>query len=231
MSLPKLNVPTFELKLPSTGETIKYRPFLVKEHKILLTMSEADDSEVARIVSELIDVCTFNKLNVSKLPHFDIEYIFLMLRAKSIGEAVDVIVNCDCGEKIETSFNIDDIKVERKDGHSSKIMLTSDLGVEMNYPKFSDVIEVYASDDTEKIIEVVVKNIKGIFNSENYWDAKEQTVDEIKEFVYTLTKNQFTLIENFFVTAPKVVQEIECKCPKCGTLNKNRLEGLQNFFV
>lgn len=231
MSLPKLNVPTFELKLPSTGETVKYRPFLVKEHKILLTMSEADDSEVARIVSELIDVCTFNKLNVSKLPHFDIEYIFLMLRSKSIGEAVDVIVNCQCGEKIETSFNIDDIKVERKEGHTPKIMLTDDLGVEMNYPKFSDVVEVYASDDTEKIIEVVVKNIKGIFNNESYWDAKEQTAEELKEFVYTLTKNQFALIENFFVTAPKVVQEIECKCSKCGTLNKNRLEGLQNFFV
>lgn len=231
MSLPKLNVPTFELKLPSTGEVVKYRPFLVKEHKILLTMSEADDSEVARIVSELVDVCTFNKLNVTKLPHFDIEFIFLMLRAKSIGEAVNVIVNCDCGEKIETSFNIDDLIVEKKEGHSPKIMLTDDLGVEMNYPKFSDVIEVYASDDTEKIIDIVVKNIKGVFNKDNYWEAKEQTPEELKEFVYSLTKNQFDLIENFFTTAPKVVQNIECKCPKCGTLNKNRLEGLQNFFV
>lgn len=231
MSLPKLNVPTFELKLPSTGEVIKYRPFLVKEHKILLTMSEADDSEIARIVSELIDVCTFNKLNVAKLPHFDIEYIFLMLRAKSIGEAVNVIVNCGCGEKIETSFNIDNVKVVKKEGHTPKIMLNDELGVEMNYPKFSDVIEVYTSDDTEKIIEVVVKNIKGIFTGENYWDAKEQTAEELKEFVYSLTKNQFALIETFFATAPKVVQDIECTCPKCNTLNKNRLEGLQNFFV
>ena len=106
MTLPKLNTPTFELILPSTGKRVKYRPFLVKEHKVLLTMAESDDKEVARIVSELVDVCTFNALDVKKLPHFDIEYIFLQLRGKSISESVEVIINCECGNKIDTSFNI-----------------------------------------------------------------------------------------------------------------------------
>ena len=107
MALPKLDTPTYELILPSTGTKVKFRPFLVKEHKILLTMSEADNSEVARIIRELVDVCTFNSLKISELPHFDIEYIFMHLRAKSISETVEVVVNCECGEKIDTSFNIE----------------------------------------------------------------------------------------------------------------------------
>lgn len=231
MSLPKLNTPTFELTLPSTGDKIKYRPFLVKEHKVLLTMAEADNAEVARVVSELVDVCTFNKLNVSKLPHFDIEYIFLQLRAKSISETVEVIINCECENKIDATFNIDELKVERNPDHTNKIMLNKDYGVEMSYPVFNEVIEVFASNDTSKVLELIIKCIKGVFDSDNYWDAKDQTKEEIEEFVYSLTKEQFDKIETFFVTAPKVVQVIESDCPKCGKHNTSRLEGLSNFFV
>jgi DNA-directed RNA polymerase subunit M/transcription elongation factor TFIIS len=231
MSLPKLNTPTFELTLPSTGKKIKYRPFLVKEHKILLTMAEADDAEIARVVSELVDVCTFNKLNVKSLPHFDIEYIFLQLRAKSISESVEVIVNCECGNKIDTTFNIDNLKVEKNPKHTNKIMLTKEYGIEMNYPVFEEVVNVFASNDTSKVIDLIVRSIKGVFDNENYWDAKEQTKEEIEEFIFSLTKDQFDLIENFFVTAPKIVQEIETDCPKCGRHNVSRLEGLSNFFV
>lgn len=231
MTLPKLNTPTYELILPSTGEKIKYRPFLVKEHKVLMTMAEADNAEVARVVGELVDVCTFNKLNISKLPHFDIEYIFLQLRAKSISETVDVVVNCDCGNKIDATFNIDTLKVEKDSMHSNKIMLNKNLGVEMSYPVFNEVIEVFASNDTSKVIELIIKCIKGVFDSENYWDARDQTKEEIEEFVYSLTKEQFDKIETFFVTAPKVVQIVESDCPKCGKHNTSRLEGLSNFFV
>ena len=118
MALPTLEVPTYELILPSTGAKVKFRPFLVKEHKILLTMSEADNSEVARIIRELVDVCTFKALKINDLPHFDIEYIFMYLRAKSISETVDVIVNCECGEKIDASFNIEDLKVIKQIGRA-----------------------------------------------------------------------------------------------------------------
>lgn len=231
MSLPKLNTPTYELTLPSTGKKIKYRPFLVKEHKVLLTMAEADNKEVSRIVTELVDVCTFEKLDIPKLPHFDIEYIFLQLRAKSIGESVDVVVNCDCGNKIDATFNIDTVKVEKDPKHTNKVMLNETYGVEMSYPLFDEVVDVFASNDTSKVIDLIVKCVKGIFDSENYWDAKEQTREEIEEFIFSLTKEQFDKLENFFVTAPKVVQIVESDCPKCGKHNISRLEGLSNFFV
>lgn len=231
MSLPKLNTPTFELTLPSNGLKVKYRPFLVKEHKVLLAMSEADNAEVARIVSELVDVCTFNKLDVKTLPHFDIEYIFLQLRAKSISETVEVIVNCECGNKIETTFNIDNLQVEKETGHSNKIMLNSEYGIEMNYPLFNEVVEVFATSDTSKIIDLIIKSVKGVYDSDNYWPAKEQTKEELEDFVMSLTKEQFDKIETFFVTAPKIVQIIETDCDKCGKHNVSRLEGLSNFFV
>ena len=231
MSLPRLNTPTFELILPSTGKKVKFRPFLVKEHKVLLTMAEADDSEVARIVSELVDVCTFNALDVANLPHFDIEYIFLQLRAKSISETVDVVVNCECGNSINTSFNIDDLIVETTPNHTNKILLTDGFGVEMSYPVFKDVIDIFSSGDTTSIINLVINNIKGVYDSENYWEMKDQTSEEIEEFVNSLTKQQFDKIEEFFITAPRVVQVIETDCDKCGKHNISRLEGLDNFFV
>lgn len=231
MSLPKLNTPTFELTLPSTGNKVKYRPFLVKEHKILLTMAEADDSEVARIVTELVDACTFGKLNVGSLPHFDIEYIFLQLRSKSIGETVDVVVNCECGNKIDTHFSIDNLTVEKTPNHSNKIMLNDSYGVEMRYPKFNEVVDVFASRNTNKVVDLIINSIVGIYDRDNYWNAEEQTKAEIEEFVYSFTKSQFDKLENFFVTAPKVVQIIETDCPQCNRHNVSRLEGLSNFFV
>lgn len=231
MSLPKLNTPTFELTLPSTGNKVKYRPFLVKEHKILLTMAEADDSEVARIVTELVDACTFGKLNVGSLPHFDIEYIFLQLRSKSIGETVDVVVNCECGNKIDTHFSIDNLTVEKTPSHSNKIMLNDSYGVEMRYPKFNEVVDVFASRNTNKVVDLIINSIVGIYDRDNYWNAEEQTKAEIEEFVYSFTKSQFDKLENFFVTAPKVVQIIETDCPQCNRHNVSRLEGLSNFFV
>lgn len=231
MALPKLTTPVYELTLPSTGKKISYRPFLVKEHKILMTLNDADDSETARVVKELIKVCTFEKVDPNKLPHFDIEYIFMMLRSKSIGETVDVIVNCECGNKIDASFSIENLKVEKKEGHSNKIMLNDNVGIEMNYPTFENVLEIYASDDTEKIVELICSCIKGIFDSSDYWDSKDQTKEELDEFVNSLTKKQFELIEEFFSTAPKIVQVIETDCTQCGKHNTSRLEGLRNFFI
>ena len=231
MALPKLNTPTFELILPSDGSKVKFRPFLVKEHKVLLTMSEAENEEVARIIRELVDVCTFKQLKVDELPHFDIEYIFMFLRAKSIGESVDVIVNCECGEKIETSFNIEDLKVNKPEGHSNKIMINEDVGVEMRYPNIDDVVGIFQSNDNQKVIDLIITSIKAVYDSDNYWETKDQTKQELEEFVYSLTKEQFDKLEKFFVTSPKIVQNIECDCPKCGKHNVSKLEGLQNYFV
>jgi hypothetical protein len=194
-------------------------------------MSEADDEEVSRIIRDLVDVCTFKELNTQNLPHFDIEYIFMNLRAKSIGETVEVIVTCECEEKINTSFNIDNIVVEKKEGHTNKIMINDDVGIEMKYPSIRDVILLSSSDKSDDIVDMVVDCVKGIFDNENYWEAADQTKEEINEFIQSLTKEQFDKIEEFFVTAPKVVQTVECDCPKCGKHNISRIEGLHNFFV
>lgn len=231
MALPKLNTPTFELNLPSTGKKITYRPFLVREHKVLLMHTESDQNEIARVVTELVDACTFNKLKVDRLPYFDIEYIFMNLRAKSISERVGVVISCECGTKTDTEFSIDDLKVKKTPNHSNKIMLTDKLGIEMNYPKFNDVMDLFQTNDTEKILSLVIKSVKGIFNEDSYWDAADQTVEEVEEFIYSLTKQQFDLIENFFVTSPKIVQVVEADCKGCGKHHINNIEGLQNFFV
>lgn len=231
MALPKLNTPTYELILPSTGKKITYRPFLVKEHKILMTLNDADDTETARVVRDLVKVCTFDKVDAGKLPHFDIEYIFMNLRAKSIGEMVDVIVNCECGNKIDTSFSINDLKIEKRPDHSNKILLTDTIGIEMNYPVFEDVLKIYAENDTNKVFDLILNSIKGVFNQAEYWDAKDQTKEELESFLSSLTKKQFELVEDFFVSAPKIVQVIETDCPKCGKHNVSRLEGLRNFFI
>jgi len=231
MSLPILNTPTYELNLPSTGQKVTYRPFLVKEHKVLLTMTSADDDEAGRIIRELVDVCTFNKLNVSKLPHFDVEYIFLNLRAKSIGESVEVVVNCECGNKIDASFNIDDLKVEKAQEHTNKIMVTDTIGVEMSYPVFDDIIDLFSAKNPDDVFNMIVTCINAIYDDVNYYSVEDYSKEEIEEFLYSLTKQQFEKIENFFVNSPKIVQEIETDCEKCGRHNVSRLEGLANFFV
>ena len=232
MALPILEVPTYELTLPSTGKKITYRPFLVKEHKILLTLSEASDDETSRIVTDLVDVCTFNKLNVKELPHFDIEYIFMFLRARSISEVVEVVVTCvNCDTKYDSSFNIENITVEKDEGHSNKIMLTDIVGIEMKYPKFDEVVKVFDNNDTEDVFKLVKKSIVGIFEGDSYWDAKEQTDEDLDTFLNSLTKEQFEKVETFFTTSPKIVQIIESDCPNCSHHNVSRIQGLQNFFV
>lgn len=231
MALPILETPTYELTLPSNNKKIKYRPFLVKEHKVLLTLSEASEDEVSRMVKELVNACTFGKLQVNKLPHFDIEYIFLHLRAKSISEMVEVIVNCDCGNKIETSYNIEDVKIEKEPGHSNIIQLTNNYSIEMNYPVFDDVVNVIGTDKTDDIVSLVAHSIKGVYSNDEYFEAQDQTEQELKEFVESFTKSQFEQLEKFFTSSPKVVQTIESDCSKCGKHNVSKLTGLQNFFV
>ena len=208
MALPKLETPTYELTLPSTGAKLRFRPFLVKEHKILLTMSEADNSEVARIIRELVDVCTFKTIKIDELPHFDIEYIFMHLRATSISEPVEVIVNCECGEKIDATFNIEDLKVVKPEGHSNKIMINDEIGIELNYPNIDDVVDIFATNDNQKVIDLILKSVKAIYNQTEYWSAADQTKEELEEFIFSLTKTQFDKLEQFFVTAPKIVQTI-----------------------
>ena len=232
MALPKLETPTYELTLPSNNKKIKFRPFFVKEYKVLMTLKEADSAEIYRVIKDLVDVCTFNQLDIEDLANFDIEYLFINLRAKSVGETLDLIINCECGNKIDYSADLLDAKVVKNKKHNNKIQLTNSIGIEMRYPTVSDVVKAYESNNQDDIIKLAVNCIKGVYNNdEGYWHGKDQKFDEMLEFVYGFTKEQFDMIEEFFVTMPKLELILEADCDKCGKHNKVKLEGLQSFFV
>jgi len=230
MTLPILETPTYELILPSTDEKIIFRPFLVKEYKVLLTTLESGADEVNRIVTELVDACTFNKLKMNTLSNFDIEYLFLNLRAKSISEVVELTLDCNnCENKIPFELDLTKATVEKDKSHSTKINITDKIIVEMRYPKFEEMISIYQNFKSDKIVDLLSSCIKSIYTEDALYE--DYTKEELLEFVNSFSKSQFDLIENFFLTMPKLVQHIEKDCDACGAHNEMHLEGLQNFFV
>ena len=232
MALPKLETPTYELSLPSNGKKVKYRPFLVKEYKVLLTALEADTAEIVRIVNELVDVCTYNKLKMSELSHFDVEYLFLQIRAKSVSEIANLVIDCECGEKIPYDLDITKIEVKKNsDKFDNKVQLADKVGVELRYPRFDEMMDIYDSMQNDKIIDMIAKCVIAVYTEQERIDAKDTPPAEMQEFLESLTKQQFDKIEQFFVNMPKLVQEVEKTCPSCKTVNNIRLEGIQNFFV
>jgi hypothetical protein len=231
MALPILETPTYELTLPSTNKKIKYRPFLVKEYKVLLTSIDSDVNEISRIVCELVDGCTFNKLDVNKIAHFDIEYLFLNIRAKSISESADIVLTCDCGNKIDHTMDITDLKVIGDTKINNKIMLNDSTGVVLRYPTFLEMLDIHDNINTLKVIELVTNCISAVFTKEEYFDENSFTRDELDKFVKSFTKKQFDMLEEFFKNTPRLTHHIEKDCPKCGENNIVDIEGLQNFFV
>jgi len=231
MSLPKLDIPTFELELPSTGKKVKYRPFLVKEHKLLLMLQDADIEEINRVVSDLVNTCTFEKLKVSEMPSVDIEYLFLNIRARSISEQYEFIINCECGNKIEAAANIDELTIDKNDKHTNKILITETIGFEMKYPDFKHVLTVYEDQKIDNIFDLVLNSVKAVYTPDTYVDIDNSNRTELKEMIDSLTKPQFEKIEEFFTTMPKIVQNIEKQCEACGKQNKAQIRGLENFFA
>ena len=232
MSLPKLETPTYELNLPSTNKKVKYRPFLVKEYKVLLTAIESSTDEIVRVLYELIDACTFNKMNMDKISHFDLEYLFLQIRAKSISEIAAITVNCDCGEKIPYDLDITKAEIVRgEEVKDNKILINDTVGVEMRYPKFNEVLDIYENLRNDKAIDLIKNCIDAVYTPDSYQDRSSFTEEELDEFMGSFSKQQFDKLEQFFINMPKVVQHIETICPACGTLNIVDLEGIQNFFV
>jgi len=230
MALPKLETPTYELILPSSGEKITFRPFLVKEYKILLTTLDAENTEINRVVADLVNACTFNKLKIDTLANFDVEYIFLNIRAKSIGEITNLLLNCNnCDNQISLDLNLTNATVEKSPDHNPRINITDNIIIEMRYPKFEEMISIYQNFKSDIIVEMLSSCIKAVYTEDKVYD--DYTKEELLEFVNSFSKNQFEMIENFFLTMPKLVQRIEQDCDKCGTHNTMTLEGLQNFFV
>lgn len=232
MALPVLETPTYELTLPSTQQLVKYRPFLVKEHKILLSLDKTGAKNIVKTIKQLINVCTFEKLDVDNLPNFDMEYVFLNLRSKSIGEMVDVNVTCNCEDKIKTYVDLNKIKIENQDKIISNVIEIKDgLSVKLKFPNFEEMMDIYEHANTEKVFEVVSKCIVSVNEGNTIHD--KFTPEEINTFIMSLTKNQFSKIEDFFVNLPKVTYDdkVKCKKPECGYVNEIRIEGIEHFFI
>lgn len=194
-------------------------------------MKNADANEISRIIQDLVQVCVIDEINAKNLPYFDIEYLFLQIRAKSIGEVVDVNVNCKCGNQIKTSYSIDDLIVEKSDKHTSKIQLDANCGLIMKYPNINDAIRLFEDDNPAIVDDLIINSIEAIYDGENYWSSKDLEREKIQEFLDNLQKKHFDMIEQFFITSPQILQVIKVKCDKCDTDIEARLKGLYNFFV
>ena len=236
MALPKLTTPTYELEIPSTDEKIKFRPFLVKEEKILMMAMESKKSaDIVQAVKEIVEECTFNKINISDMPMFDIEYIFLQIRSKSVGEVSKIRVLCPDDGKTYANLDLDlnEVKVQVGDDHTNKIELGNGMGIIMKYPTIDSFKESGIQDiNASNMLEVIGGCILQIYEEEGkkVYDPKDQTKKELTDFIEQLTTEQFKHIQKFFDTMPKLKHEITVKNPKTKKDNKITLTGLNDFF-
>ena len=237
MPLPTIEVPKYKLKIPSNGKMVTYRPFLVKEEKILLTALETNSSEegLTQALINLIDSCITTKdIKVESLPIFDLEYVFLQLRAKSVGETVEINVKCDNEDCNHSSFDseidISKLKINTKEEHTNKIELSDELGVIMKYPNIEDS---YGLDikNTNDIFSIIIKCIDSIYTKEEVFSSKDHTKEELLSFVEHLSPEYFRKIINFFETMPTMDSEIECVCPYCNEKTVIELRGIDDFFI
>ena len=229
MSLPKLNSPVYEAILPSTEKVIKFRPFLVKEEKVLLTaMEDGSQTALMNAIKTILKNCVQGKINVDRLPLFDIEYLFLKLRSKSVGEISEIGLKCtdtECGGVNQISINMDEIEVNKPEGHNRKIMISDEIGVMMSYP----VIKT-AGITEEDGLEIVKDCIAMVFTEEETHERDSFTKKELDEFIDSMDTKQFGKIKEFFDTMPKLQHTINYKCEKCGEDKEVTLQGLDSFF-
>jgi len=239
MPLPKIATPTYELELPSTGQAIQYRPFLVKEEKLLVLALESENTkEITTAIKNVIKSCIQTKgIKVEALPTFDIEYLFLNIRGKSVGEEIEVNVMCpDDGETyVPVKINIDDIQVQKKEEHSNKIKLDDHLMMEMKYPSLDEFIksnfDFSAENSMDQSFDLVASCVDKIYNEEEVWAAADCTKKEVHEFLEQMNSAQFKEIEKFFETMPKLSHEIKVTNPNTKVESTVVLEGLSSFFA
>tara|TARA_R110001592_G_scaffold39772_2_gene130797 strand:+ start:220 stop:933 length:714 start_codon:yes stop_codon:yes gene_type:complete len=237
MALPKLNTPTYELEVPSTDEKIKYRPFLVKEEKILMiAMESKDNAQIVNAVKDIVTSCTFDKLNIATMPMFDVEYIFLNIRAKSVGEVSKLKVLCPDDKKtyVNTEVDLTEVEVHVDDKHTNKIELTDSMGMIMTYPTIDSFTETgIQTINAENMIDVISSCVLQIYeeNGEKVYQAKDQTKKELAEFIESMNTSQFRKMQLFFDTMPKLKHTIKVKNPKTKKSNDVTLTGLNDFFA
>ena len=236
MALPKLTTPTYELEIPSTDAKIKYRPFLVKEEKILMmAMESKSESDITQAVKDIVLECTFNKVDISNMPMFDVEYIFLQIRSKSVGEVSKLKLLCPDDKKTyaDVELNLNEVKVQVGDNHTNKIELDNGMGMIMTYPTIDSFRDSGIRDiNPNNMLEVISGCIMQIYEEEGKktYDPKDQTKKELTEFIEQLNTKQFKQVQSFFETMPKLKHEITIKNPKTKKESKITLTGLNDFF-
>ena len=236
MPLPKIVTPSFELTLPSTGKKIKYRPFLVKEEKILILAIESNSmKDITRAIKDILKNCILTKdVKVDELPTFDIEYLFLNIRARSIGESIDLVITCPDDEKtkVNSKIYIDEIEVQKNDEHDINIKIDDTYTMKMKYPSLDQFIDenFVFEGQSDNSFEIIASCIDMVYSEEEAWEAKDCSKKELLEFVEQLNSMQFKQIEKFFDTMPQLSHEIEVENPNTKVKSTVKLEGLASFF-
>jgi len=237
MSLPKINAPTYELTLPSSDRKVKYRPFLVKEEKLLIIAMESENlGEIATAVKQVISNCILTRgIKVEKLSTFDIEYLFLNIRGKSVGESVDVLLTCpDDGEtQVPVTIALSDIQVQRDPDHQNTIKLDEEYFLKMRYPSLNEFVKsnfVEGEAEIDQSFDMIANCVDQIYTEEESWAASDHTHEELVEFIENLGSTQFQSIEKFFTTMPKLTHTVKVRNPNTGVESEVVLEGLASFF-
>jgi len=242
--LPKLDVPTYEVNLISTGKPIRFRPFLVKEQKLFLMASESDDpKETVQVIRQVLKNCIIDEIDVDSLPTFDLEWLFINLRARSVEEIVILRYKCNnnvkdeegkdvkCSGYVEFDVNLLDIEPSKNPEHTNKIQITENLGVVLRYPTFEMVQKYEGLQENDLMTNVLVDCIDYIYDKEQMYYAKDTTRDELIEFVDSLQQKDLEKIKLFFDTIPEVKKDVTFDCPKCKYKEEIAIKGIQNFFV
>lgn len=234
MALPKLNSASYETTIPSTGQKITFRPYLVKEEKILMMALESNDQkQIIKATKNMISACVIDDINVNKLATFDIESLFLDLRSKSVGESIGLKIKCEhCETHNEVSVNFDDIKVDVPEDNTV-IMVTDTVGVKMRYPSFDDIASIKPNEEgtIESAFEIIMRCVESVFDEDNVYTAANEGETAIKDFIESFNSEQFKKVAEFFETMPTLKSVIEFNCVKCNEDNSTELKGLQSFFM
>ena len=235
MALPRIDSPKYELTVPSTGEKVEYRPYLVKEEKILmLAMESKDQNQMIRALRDVIAGCTDGKIQVDNLAMFDLEYVFLKIRSKSVGETSKIGIKCtSCEAKNELEINLEEIEVQGEVKKNAKIALTDTIGVVLKYPTVKGIQKQLGKnkgDDAQVSMAAVASAIESIYDAENIYNAEDETSESLIGFLDSLTSSQFKKISEYFEDMPRLKHEVKYKCKSCGVENTQTLEGLTSFF-
>ncbi len=236
MALPKVALPTYELEVPSNGKKIKYRPFVVKEEKLLLLALESeDDKQIEEATKNLLKGCIQTRIKLDDLAIFDLEYIFLQIRAVSVGEVVEMLLTCSDDGETQVKYNLDltQVQVFKPEGHSNKIMLSDSMGLIMKYPAFEEFVKISImgkNANSDDIIDIMAKCVDQIFDGEDVYDSSTTSKKEFVEFIEGLTNKQFEDVQKFFEEAPVLKHEISLTNPNTGVENSVVIQGLSNFF-